>query len=83
MLIELYDADLVETAAIYSYSQQYPTNQRSIDFNTAFPDYSTDPDLAVYAFMKYDIQPVENYQIDLTDLRLHPTLVAGTGTNTW
>lgn len=83
MLIELYDADLAETAIIYKYSQQYPTNQRSIDFNTAFPDYSTDPDKAVYAFMKYDIQPVDNYQIDLTDLRLHPTLVAGTGVNTW
>ena len=76
MLIELFDQELIQTASIYSYSLKYPTNQVSVWFTTAFPNYSTDPDPAVYAFMNRRIVPVEDYQIDLTDLRLQPTLTA-------
>ena len=74
MLIELYDEELNRAQWIYQQSQTYPTNQQGIWFNTKFPTFSTDPDPAVYFFMGNHIVPVENYEIDLSYLRLRPTL---------
>lgn len=69
MLIEMYDWLLVETKAVYT-----STGTCHDDFVALYPDYAEDPDKAVYDAMVYRLQPVESYQIDLSYLRLRPTL---------
>lgn len=74
MLIEMYDAELWETKCLYNMAQKYPTNQCGINFVLAYPDYANDPDQAVYDRMTRRLVPVESYEVDLSDLRLQPTL---------
>ena len=83
MLIELYDSELWETQCLANLAQQYPANQCGIEFAQAYPNYAADPDQAVYDRITRRLIPAENYQVDLSDLRLKPTLSAFGGTYTW
>lgn len=74
MLINLYDEEKHRTDWYYNLFLQFPTNEQGIAFNTLYPTYKDDPDTAVYAFMQGRLIPVDEYQTDLTDLRLPLTL---------
>jgi len=46
-------------------------NANRPDFQTEYPNYATDPDLAIYNFCaKWLRNDFSSYQVDLTDLRL-------------
>ncbi len=84
MLIELYDSNKRETQCIYNLSQQYPTNQCGIDFLAKYPNYAQDPDQAIYDRMVCVLgNPVESYEVDLSYLRLNPTLGGPYPSPTW
>lgn len=76
MLIELYDDCLRMANYLYNLSQNYPANADGQCFIKKYPNYEADPDQAVYDLMSYRLIPVEDYQIDLSYLRLQPTLGA-------
>ena len=78
MLIELYDQELARTKWIYN-----SVGTCHDEFVAAYPDYDNDPDPAIYALMTYRLIPVESYEIDLSYLRLQPTLGQFAGTHTW
>lgn len=83
MLIELYDRFKWETQCLYNLSQLYPTNQCGINFLLKYPNYVADPDQAIYDSMNCLLgNPVESYEVDLSDLRLQPTL-GGPYPGTW
>ena len=75
MLINLFDQTKEKTDWL---------NANSPGFRDEYPSYPTDADQAVYDFTsKWLRNDFSNYQIDLTDLRLHPTLSSGSGALTW
>lgn len=77
MLINLYEQEKGQTKCLYDISKQYPNNTRGQWFIEKFPTYAQDADPAIYDFMNRKLIPVEEYQTDLSDLRLQPTLSAG------
>lgn len=75
MLIELYDWLLAETGRMNTCAVAW--------FVAKYPNYAQDPDFAIWDALSYRLgNPVENYEIDLSDLRLRPTLAAGV-VQTW
>lgn len=83
MLINLYAMELACTARLYAISQKYPTNEQGQCFIAKYPTYAQDPEPAVYDFMQAKLWPTNEYQIDLSDLRLQPTIQAGVLIPTW
>ena len=78
MLIELYDWLLIEANNIYN---SVGTCQQN--FAAKYPTFAQDPDQAVYDAMSCRLgNPVDSYQIDLSYLRLRPTL-GGPFVETW
>ena len=61
-LINLYD----EVRHLADYLQ----SKANACFVAQFPDYATDPDVVVYTLMKERLIVVDDYQVDLTNLRL-------------
>lgn len=81
MLIELYDQCLDQAnwfAQEYAANPANPCLQWFIQYAAGFV---ADPDIVVYAMVQWNIQPVDNYEIDLSYLRLRSTLVGFN--NTW
>lgn len=76
MLINEYDFSKKQCDYFNYLSINDPANTNGQNFASDFPDYANDPDQAVYADMKYRLQPCTEYQCDLTDLRLKPTLTS-------
>ena len=72
MLIELYDELLIQANWLNS-----TAGTCHDDFVAQYPNYAADPDQAVYDLMKVRLTPVEYYQIDLSYLRLRPTIAPG------
>ncbi len=72
MLIEMYDWLLREATTVYN-----STGTCHDEFVARYPDFGADPDQAVYDAMTFRLQPVDNYEIDLSYLRLQPTLWPG------
>jgi hypothetical protein len=83
MLIELYDSELWETQCLFNLAQTYPTNQCGINFILKYLNYAADPDDAVYDRITRKLIPVESYEVDLSYLRLQPTLGAWPTPGTW
>lgn len=82
ILIELYDQCLDQANCIVAALATNPTNPCLQWFVQYVAGFAADPDAAVYALMKFRLCPVDNYEIDLSDLRLQPTLQPGL-VNTW
>lgn len=85
MLIELYDTYKWETQCIWNQANAAGNvNQCSIDFKIQYPNYAQDPDQAIYDRMNCNLgNPVETYEIDLSYLRLRPTLGGPYPSATW
>ena len=84
MLIELYDDQLDCANWIVYELGLNPTNPCLQWFANKFlAGFAADPDIAVYSMMGWKLMPVEDYQIDLSYLRLRPTLYGGNGVTTW
>ena len=78
MLIELYDTALTECNCLWNAAQQYPLSTRAQWFVQKYPTFPADPDLAVNDKITCILgNPVESYQVDLSDLRLRPTIAPG------
>ena len=84
MLIELYDTEKWETQCIYNLANTPGNvNQCAIEFLAQYPNYNQDPDQAIFDRVSRRLGfPVESYQVDLSDLRLRPTL-GGPYPSTW
>ena len=78
MLIELYDWLLIEATRVYN---SVGTCQQN--FIAKYPNFGQDPDQAVYDAITFRLQPIDDYQIDLGDLRLRPTIGAWPIPGTW
>lgn len=76
-LINFYQQKKCETDALYNLSQQYPNSPQGQWFIQQYPTYGQDSDQAVYDFMTRGLQSVDDYQVDMTFLRLQPTAFAG------
>lgn len=82
MLIELFDAMLIEATCI---SKAYATNPNNPCLQWFAPlaaGFAEDPDPTVYLLMTGKLIPVDSYEVDLSYLRLQPTLLPGY-VNTW
>lgn len=92
MLINLYDQQKKVTDTLWFFANNPPANPvpgwgcwygiTPAQFLAKYPTYNQDPDQAIYDFMLFRLEPVTEYQIDLTDLRFQPTLGA-LAPNTW
>jgi hypothetical protein len=69
ILIEMYDWILKEANWVYA-----STGTCHDQFVLKYPNFAEDPDQAVYDIMVIRLQPVDSYEIDLSYLRLQPTL---------
>lgn len=69
MLIEIYDWLLIGATRIFN-----STGTRHDKFVALYPNFAADPDGAVWDAMIVKLQPIDDYQIDLSYLRLRPTL---------
>lgn len=78
-LINLFEQQKCETDAVYAAATAIPPQQWAVPFLVKFPTYAEDPDPAVYCLMTKQLLPVNEYQTDLTVLRLQPTLSPGYG----
>ena len=68
MLIEMHD----QLLAMAKWLNDTDTSAWHDTFVAKYPNFADDPDIAVYDFMVVKLQPVEDYQIDLSYLRYHP-----------
>lgn len=64
-LINLYDQELDRANWLNAIQDVW--------FTTKYPKYAADADGAVYDFMKKRLLPIETFEEDFSDLRLHPT----------
>ena len=70
MLIELYDWLLIEETKIFN-----STGTCHNDFIAQYPTFQQDPDQAVWEALFLRLgNPTDNYEVDLSYLRLQPTL---------
>jgi hypothetical protein len=79
MLISLFEMEKCRTDNAYKAATAIPPQSWAVPFLTQFPDYAQDTDPAVYGLMKKQLEPVNEYQTDMTLLRLEPTLSPGYG----